>query len=92
MNETNDMSYSIRAIREMLERHEKEALVFYTEIRTNLEQVQRELRDIQKVQTEWSKDIEFLKKANEKHDQRINTIYVALVVLGFFIVIIMASK
>ena len=44
--ETED-TYILKDMKEILQKHEKEALGFYAEIRANLLQIQKELRELQ---------------------------------------------
>jgi len=82
----NEELYHLKGIKDTLDRHEKEAIVFYSEIRLSLVQIQKDLRDLQIQRTQDQKDIESLQKTHAKIENRLNYIYIVLLVFGTILI------
>ncbi len=82
----NESLYTLKEIEETVGKNAKESLVFHTEMRTSLIRIQEELKDLQRQHTEYAKDIEYIKESIRSHDSRFAYVYVALVVVSFFII------
>ena len=95
--ETED-TYIIKDIKDIIIRMGNDALLFHWEIRNNQEEmrsnmlfIRQELRELQIKQTEYAKDIEHIKMNVNKHESRLNMVYVSLVVCGFLILLLFAK-
>lgn len=82
----NESLYILKDLKETVDKNAKESLVFHTEMRTSLIRIQEELKDLQRQRTEDAKDIEYIKESIRSHDSRFSYVYVALVVVSFFII------
>lgn len=86
----NESLYLLKDLKDTVEKTAKESLVFHTEMRTSLIRIQEELKDLQRKRTEDAKDIEYIKESIRSHDSRFSYVYVSLVVVGFFIIGLLA--
>lgn len=84
--QTDEALYILKEVKDNVEKNGKESLVFHTEMRTSLIRIQEELKELQKQRTEDAKDIEHIKDSIKTHDTKLNYIYFALVIVGFFII------
>lgn len=84
--QTDEAIYILKEVKDNVEKNGKESLVFHTEMRTSLIRIQEELKELQKQRTEDAKDIEHIKDSIKTHDTKLNYIYFALVIVGFFII------
>lgn len=89
--QTDEALYILKEVKDNVEKNGKESLVFHTEMRTNLIRIQEELKELQKQRTEDAKDIEHIKDSIKTHDTKLNYIYFALVIVGFFIIWLLAK-
>lgn len=89
--QTDEALYILKEVKDNVEKNGKESLVFHTEMRTSLIRIQEELKELQKQRTEDAKDIEHIKDSIKTHDTKLNYIYLALVIVGFFIIWLLAK-
>lgn len=89
--QTDEAIYILKEVKDNVEKNGKESLVFHTEMRTSLIRIQEELKELQKQRTEDAKDIEHIKDSIKTHDTKLNYIYFALVIVGFFIIWLIAK-
>lgn len=89
--QTDEALYILKEVKDNVEKNGKESLVFHTEMRTSLIRIQEELKELQKQRTEDAKDIEHIKDSIKTHDTKLNYIYFALVIVGFFIIWLLAK-
>lgn len=89
--QTDEALYILKEVKDNVEKNGKESLVFHTEMRTSLIRIQEELKELQKQRTEDAKDIEHIKDSIKTHDTKLNYIYFALVIVGFFIIWLIAK-
>ena len=84
--QTDEALYILKEVKDNVEKNGKESLIFHTEMRTSLIRIQEELKELQRQRTEDAKDIEHIKDSIKTHNTKLNYIYFALVIVGFFII------